>query len=93
MPELQALSWSMRLEKRDLVDAIGTARARPTLRRKSSGFEADVVLAGCVEGLSIRSRYLAMDIPAKGVWVSPLTPVRGQSTARPPSPAIRLWSY
>ena len=81
MPELQAASWSMRVEKRDLVDAIGTARARPTLRRKESGFEADVVLAECAEGLSIRSSNSAMDIPAKGVWVSPIS-VNGAALRR-----------
>jgi len=65
--------WTMRLEKRDLVHAIGHARTRATLRRKGSGFEPDVMFVACPGGLSIRSSGAAMDIPAEGAWVSPIT--------------------
>lgn len=73
MRELQGSIWSMRIEKRDLVDAIGTARTRATLRRKGPGFEPDVMFVRCAEGLSIRSSASAMDIPASGTWASPIT--------------------
>ncbi|HVI99429.1 MAG TPA: hypothetical protein VM657_10220 [Sphingomonas sp.] len=70
MPESQY--WLMRVDKRDLVEAIGTARSRPTLRRKGGGFEPDVLLVACAEGLSVRSSNAAMDIPATGAWASPI---------------------
>lgn len=73
MPELPAPSWSMRIEKRDLVDAIGHARTRATLRRKGAGFEPDVMFVACADGLSIRSSASAMDVPAGGTWASPIT--------------------
>lgn len=75
MPEAGGPTWSMTIEKRDLVEAIGVARQRPTLRRVSGGrggFEPLVVLAKCEEGLSVRSSNSAMDIPATGVWASPI---------------------
>jgi hypothetical protein len=75
MSEAISPSWSVTIEKRDLVDAIGTARRRPTLRRVSSGrggFEDDVVLASCTNGLSVRSSNSAMDISATGMWASPI---------------------
>jgi hypothetical protein len=63
----------MRIEKRDLIDAIGTARRRATLRRKGAGFEPDVMFVAGELGLSIRSSASSMDIPAAGVWLSPIT--------------------
>lgn len=72
MSELQACDWVMRIEKLDLVDAIGHARTRATLRRKGAGLEPDVFFTACDEGLSIRSSDAAMDIPASGTWVSPI---------------------
>ena len=75
MDKLSGQTWALTIEKRDLVEAIGVARRRPTLRRVSGGrggFEPVVVLAGCKEGLSIRSSNSAMDIPAAGVWASPI---------------------
>ena len=74
-------SWTMRVAKRDLVEAIGTARARPTLRRKNGGFEPDLVLTRSIGGLSIRSSNSAMDIPAAGTWVSPVS-VNGAALRR-----------
>lgn len=65
-------TWNMAVDKRDLVEAIGTARRRPTLRRVGSGFEADVILSAGENGLSIRSSNSAMDIPGEGVWASPI---------------------
>lgn len=68
-------TWSMTVDKRDLVDAIGTARRRPTLRRVAGGrggYEAEVILAASGDGLSVRSSNSAMDIPADGVWASPI---------------------
>jgi hypothetical protein len=65
----------MTIEKRDLVEAVGVARRRPTLRRVSGGrggFEPLVTLAASGEGLSVRSSNSAMDIPATGVWASPI---------------------
>lgn len=64
--------WGMSVEKADLVEAIGHARTRATLRRKGAGFEPDVTITACAEGLSIRSSAAAMDIPAEGVWCSPI---------------------
>ena len=75
MIESNAARWAMTIDKRDLVDAIGTARRRPTLRRVShgrGGFENLVVLASCENGLSVRSSNSAMDIPADGIWSSPI---------------------
>ena len=68
-------TWAMTISKADLVEAIGVARRRPTLRRVASGrggFEDDVVFASCEAGLSIRSSISAMDIPASGAWASPI---------------------
>jgi hypothetical protein len=65
----------MTIEKRDLVEAIGVARRRPTLRRVAGGrggFEPLVTLAACEAGLSVRSSNSAMDIPGAGVWGSPI---------------------
>lgn len=64
--------WRVTVTKRDLVAAVGHARTRATLRRNGKGFEADVMLAKADGGLSIRSSYAAMDIPAEGAWGSPV---------------------
>lgn len=69
-------TWAMTVAKYDLIDAIGVARRRPTLRRVAGGrggFESLIVLAECEEGLSVRSSNSAMDIPATGVWASPIS--------------------
>lgn len=68
-----AQHWEMVINKADLVDAMGHARTRATLRRKGGGLEPDVMFVACAEGLSIRSSAAAMDIPAKGAWSSPIT--------------------
>lgn len=73
MPESDACEWSMEIDKRDLIDAIGTARTRATLRRKETGLEADIMFVRCADGISIRSSASAMDIPAMGSWVSPIS--------------------
>src|SRR4051812_35257875 len=62
----------MTVGKRDLVDAIGTARRRATLRGDGFNFEADVILSACDDGLSVRSSNSAMDIPGSGIWTSPI---------------------
>lgn len=62
----------MVVAKRDLVAAIGHARTKATLRRNGNRYEADVVLCGCHDQLSVRSSHAAMDIRAEGVWASPV---------------------
>lgn len=69
---LQPTSWAMDIKKHDLIAAIKHARTRATLRRKGSGFEPDVLFMACDGGVSIRSSNASMDIPASGVWVSPV---------------------
>lgn len=64
--------WNISLDKRDLVEAIGQTRTRATLRRKGAGFEPDVTFVACEDGLSIRSSFAAMDVPAEGQWCSPI---------------------
>jgi hypothetical protein len=64
--------WRVTVTKRDLVEAIGHARTRATLRRKGTGFEADIMLTGGPGQLSVRSSHAAMDIPAEGTWASPI---------------------
>jgi hypothetical protein len=64
--------WRMTVAKRDLVEAVGHARTRATLRRKGSGFENEVMLINGDGQLSIRSSHAAMDIPAQGLWSSPV---------------------
>lgn len=64
--------WHMTVEKADLVEGIGVARRRATLRRKGSGFEPDVTFASCDTGLSIRSSASSLDVPAVGTWISPI---------------------
>lgn len=67
----------MRIDKRDLVEAIGAARRRATLRRKGGGLEPDVLFVGCdvdgAPGLSIRTADAAMDVPGVGAWPSPIS--------------------
>lgn len=64
--------WEMTIAKADLVEGIGIARQRATLRRKGAGFEPEVILAECRDGLSIRSSASALDAPARGIWTSPI---------------------
>lgn len=73
MSEGDAHGWLMTIDKRDLVDAIGIARSRATLRRKGAGLEPDVVFVACGEGLSIRSSDAAYDVPATGIWTPPIS--------------------
>jgi hypothetical protein len=72
MPDQQPATWNMTILKRDLVDAIGTARRRATLRRKGIQLEKKVVFTASADGLSVRSSDAAMDIPASGIWASPI---------------------
>ncbi len=65
-------TWNMTVDKRELVEAIGTARRRPTLRRVGIGFESDVILSATGDGLSVRSSNSAMDIAGEGTWTSPI---------------------
>jgi len=65
-------TWNMTIAKRDLIDAIGTARRRATLKRKGFELEKDVIFAAADEGLSVRSSNAAMDIPGSGSWTSPI---------------------
>lgn len=64
--------WEMALLKADLVDAVGVARRRATLRRKKAGLETEIVFAECSGGLSVRSSAALMDIEGSGVWTSPV---------------------
>ncbi len=73
MPDLEAAQWCVSIAKPDLVDAIGTARRRATLRRKGGQLEPDVLFVACDGGLSIRTSDAAMDIPATGAWSSPVS--------------------
>jgi hypothetical protein len=74
---MSATGWSVRIAKRDLVDAVGAARRRATLRRKGAGLEPDVLFVGCdldgEDALSIPSSDAAMDVPASGAWPSPIS--------------------
>src|SRR5690348_13779439 len=54
-------TWNITIAKRDLIDAIGTARRRATLKRKGFELEKDVIFAASADGLSIRSSNAAMD--------------------------------
>ena len=65
-------TWNMMVQKRELVEAIGVARRRATLRGDGFSFESDVILALADDGLSVRSSNSAMDIAATGVWSSPI---------------------
>jgi hypothetical protein len=65
-------TWNMTVQKRDLVEAIGVARRRATLRGDGFNFESDVILSAGEDGLSVRSSNSAMDIPGSGVWSSPI---------------------
>ena len=73
MPDKHQATWNMTILKSDLIDAIGTARTRATLRRKSGiQLEKEVIFAAGVHGLSVRSSDAAMDIPGSGIWASPI---------------------
>lgn len=66
-------SWHMVVSKADFVEAIGIARSRATLRSKGGiKVEHDLTLTACLEGLSVRSSFAAMDIDGEGEWVSPV---------------------
>jgi hypothetical protein len=65
-------TWNMTVQKRDLVDAIGVARRRATLRGDGFSFESDVIISAGADGLSVRSSNSAMDISGDGVWSSPI---------------------
>lgn len=54
------------------MEAIGHALTRASLRRKDAGFEPDVTLLACEDGIPIRSSFAAMDVPAEGQWCSPV---------------------
>lgn len=64
--------WKMSVDKKDLMAAIGHARTRATLRRKAAGLESEVTFIAWESGLSVRSSFAAMDIPAEGSWCSPI---------------------
>ena len=72
MPNDLVGRWEMTIAKADLVEAIGVARRRATLRRKGAGFEAEVMMVECPSGLSIRSSAAAMEVTGAGVWTSPI---------------------
>ena len=72
MPEMQAASWVMWVEKAPFVAAINLARTRVALRRKGIMPEPDLVIIESRDGVSIRSSEIAIDVPARGVWVSPI---------------------
>src|SRR4051812_44626982 len=76
----------MTITKRDLIDAIGTARRRATLKRKGGGLEKDVIFAASGDGLSVRSSNAAMDIPGSGTWTSPIA--TNGATLRRLAPAL-----
>ena len=65
-------TWNMTIQKRDLVEAIGTARRRATLRGRAFELEKEVIFAASQDGLSVRSSDAAMDIPGAGIWASPI---------------------
>jgi hypothetical protein len=76
------LSWHITVRKRDLVEAIGMARTRATLRRVGpKTFEPDVTLAACPLGLSIRSSHAGMELEGQETWPSPIA-VRGAMLRR-----------
>ncbi|WP_235090946.1 hypothetical protein [Sphingomonas lutea] len=62
----------MTVSKRDLIDAVGTALRRSTLRRNGRQAEREIVFAAWAGGLSVRSSNAAMDIAATGTWRSPI---------------------
>lgn len=65
--------WHITVAKDDLVEAIGVARTRGTLRNKGGiKVERDLTFAACPGGLSVRSSFAAMDIEGEGEWISPI---------------------
>ena len=65
--------WRAKLDKDDLLEAIGFVRTRAGLRIKGIKLEPDVVIMSCDEGLSFRTAQLACDIPADAQWPSPIS--------------------
>jgi hypothetical protein len=86
MAGLGEATWNMTIQKRDLIDAIGTARRRATLRGKAFELEKEVVFTGLQDGLSVRSSDAAMDIPGSGTWASPIA--ANGATIRRLAPAL-----
>ena len=86
MSDLRESTWNMTISKRDLVEAIGTARRRATLKRRGFELEKEVIFAACPEGLSIRSSDAAMDVPGSGRWTSPIA--TNGATLRRLAPAL-----
>lgn len=64
--------WKMIVQKLDLLEAIGFVRTRSGLRYKGPQLEPDVDIMACEDGLSFRTAQLACDIPAGGLWTSPI---------------------
>jgi hypothetical protein len=81
MPERQAVSWVMWVEKAPFGAAINLARTRVALRCKGIRLEPDLVIIESRDGVSIRSSEIAIDVPARGVWVSPIA-VNGAALRR-----------
>jgi hypothetical protein len=71
-------TWNMMIQTRDLVEAIGTARRRATLRGKAFELEKEVIFAA--------SQDAAMDIPGAGIWASPIA--TNGATIRRLAPAL-----
>ena len=86
MASINQATWNITILKRDLIDAIGTARRRATLKRKGFELEKDVIFAGSGDGLSVRSSNAAMDIPGSGTWTSPIA--TNGATLRRLAPAL-----
>lgn len=68
----QQPTWEVTLDKSDFLEAIGFVRTRAGLRYKGPKLEPDVLILSCPEGLSFRTSYLAVDVPAEGAWPSPI---------------------
>jgi hypothetical protein len=86
MTAISDATWNMTVLRRDLIDAIGTARRRATLKRRGFELEKDVIFASSDDGLSIRSSNAAMDIPGSGSWTSPIA--ANGATLRRLAPAL-----
>lgn len=65
--------WKATVDKADLLEAIGFVRTRSGLRVKGIKLEPDVAILSCAEGLSFRTSQMACDIPASGIWASPIS--------------------
>ena len=86
MPGVTESIWNMTITKQDLVEAIGTARRRVTLKRKGFALEKEVIFTASGDGLSVRSSDAAMDIPGSGTWASPIA--TNGATIRRLAPAL-----